>query len=224
MELNFCCPICSAKSYSRIKTQYVTNVFGGSGSHGYISYYVCDGCSAMFYDPIMFSKKVKPKKEKSVEVEEETPEVSKEYIQNAIENDMLTIYTDGSFRGTTKQSGWGFIVYDSQNVNIHSESGSDIYEGGEIHWNIGAECTAAIKAMEWANTVGLKEATICYDYEGVGKWINGEWQPGKTFTKWYLKKFNELAADMKISLRWVKGHAKDAKNNAVDKIAGIASK
>lgn len=139
------------------------------------------------------------------------------------------IYTDGSYSDVDGLAHGG-IVYINENNECYNEIHiySERPEFTSMR-NVGGEVLAA-----WAGITsiqnGVKELPpdttidieLYYDYEGVGKWITGEWQAKKVATAWYKKSVNELLGLIpKHSFYpvWVKGHDGDYYNSIADKVA-----
>ena len=56
--------------------------------------------------------------------------------------------------------------------------------------NVAGELAGVISALNWAKDNDITEVIIFYDYEGIEKWITGEWKTKKENTILY-KKFIE---------------------------------
>ena len=50
----FCCPICGGREYEEVTE---SNGIISPGGHSWTDYYFCSGFTAMFKDPILFTKK-----------------------------------------------------------------------------------------------------------------------------------------------------------------------
>ncbi|MCK4386811.1 MAG: hypothetical protein KAV41_01850 [Candidatus Pacebacteria bacterium] len=53
-KIKFCCPICEGTEYEEVEK---SNGIIGPGGHVWADYYFCAGCTAMFKDPVLFTKK-----------------------------------------------------------------------------------------------------------------------------------------------------------------------
>jgi ribonuclease HI len=134
----------------------------------------------------------------------------------------IIIYTDGSF--TPKcigYSGWAFIVLDSNEEEIiHKDFGKIECESR----NIDGECYAVIKALEWITKNiedKYKTIKIFYDYEGIHKWISGEWKTNKKVSINYRSIVNEFIHQLyPTNIEWikVKSHSNNKWNDEVDKL------
>lgn len=141
---------------------------------------------------------------------------------------MLTrveIATDGACKGNPGPGGWGAL--------IRSGTTEKELAGGEsLTTNNRMELTAAIRALEALTrpcAVTLSTDSR-YVMDGLTKWIHG-WQrngwrtadrkPVKNAELWQA--LLAAAKPHRIDWRWVKGHAGNADNERVDKLASGAA-
>ena len=130
---------------------------------------------------------------------------------------MFTAYTDGSYKKDSKGEygvGWGFVLLKG-GVIIHEECGRcDEYVSMR---NVVGECRAVIELLGYCEELGVKELNICHDYEGVAKWITGEWKAKNEMTQRYRKFV--LESPIEIDFTWVRGHSDNPWNDYADKLA-----
>jgi len=138
------------------------------------------------------------------------------------------IYTDGSHIKKSNYIGYGACFENPEN-RIYIISGKFSIKTFELRYhqkvsNPTAEMIAVLMAIK--SLLGLKNhfITIYSDYNGVQKWINGEWK----ITKPYIQDItNEIHRLMKIhkknnvnfDYKWIKGHSNDKMNDIADTLA-----
>lgn len=130
----------------------------------------------------------------------------------------VEIYTDGSWKPVTKDvSGYGFVVVRNE-VEIGHGYGQASAESRQVL----GELSAVMRACIYAIQNGYKDITIVYDYEGVEKWLNGEWKCKKDTTKGY-KEFMEskVFPNLNITLKWTKSHNNNKWNDRADELANL---
>lgn len=143
-------------------------------------------------------------------------------------------YTDGSFGddGLTH----GGVVFADDNGTVTSAvhirtSKSDFVSMRNVGGEVLAAWTAiliAVNSVKKYNEESMDsyELNLVYDYEGVGKWLNGSWRAKKKATMWYVRTVRELlesVPNLKIKLTWVRGHATTRLNNIADAVADYVS-
>lgn len=138
-------------------------------------------------------------------------------LQGNNKKETLYIYTDGSY--INKQCGYGVAI-------IRPESIVRLYGPCENFLdsrNVAGECTAAIKALEWAMLNGYSDLKIYHDFNGIGEWISDSCQSNKPLQKWYKESIQKFLDNMKVEFIHVKAHNGDQWNNYVDKLAKMGA-
>lgn len=145
---------------------------------------------------------------------------------------IFNVYTDGSF-GDDGATHGGIVFVKSGNSEVSSvvHVQTKIREFVAMR-NVGGEILAAWSAIyAVANTiknnnetVGLEtyQLNLTYDYEGVGKWLTGQWNCKKHATQWYrdsLKAILSTVPNLKLNLIWVRGHMGNQFNEVADRVA-----
>lgn len=135
---------------------------------------------------------------------------------------MIHIYTDGSFNQDTQTCGWGYVIVDDDQ-RFAIKRGYGAWKKWSNSRNVTGECVAVIKALEAFDNIGLinQHIVIHHDYEGVAKWITGEWETKIDLTKWYLNRFmNEVdVSNLYYQFEKVKAHSGDRWNDEADLLA-----
>lgn len=136
----------------------------------------------------------------------------------------VTIYTDGACRGNPGPGGWGALLM----AGPHQRELSG-YEA--MTTNNRMELMAALEALRALKNPS--KVTLWTDSEylrkGMTEWLAGWKQRGwKTAAKQPVKNadlwqaLDHVASQHDINWRWVKGHAGDPGNEAVDRLANLA--
>ena len=146
-------------------------------------------------------------------------------------SEALRIYTDGSYSATRPNITYGAYVcpaYTGISEVVSTTNNLFIQSN-----NVGGEILAAMRAIEFAVNVAQNidtdqriETIIYHDYEGISKWVTGEWQAKKTLTqfyKWFATNMQALVIDkMKFTFIHVNGHSGNSGNEAADGLAANA--
>lgn len=133
----------------------------------------------------------------------------------------MHIYVDGSYNADTKNYGYGVYMYkgDGKDPQIFTGSAPCKANGR----NVEGEIQAARVGLWNAKLMGVKEAVVYHDYDGVGAWADGAWRANKDYTRDYSSFVNNLREmGMSIKFKHVDGHTGDKGNEYVDKLAKIA--
>lgn len=124
-------------------------------------------------------------------------------------------YIDGSYK--ENKAAWAFAIISQDDTIIYEEVGLvEDQEAVEKIWNVAAEITAAMRAIQWA-VDNLKKIDIVTDYQGIVGWS----QNWKTKNIWsanyadFVKKHKAYIND----IIYVRGHTNNKWNIYVDKLA-----
>ena len=135
----------------------------------------------------------------------------------------LTIYTDGSSRGNPGRGGYGTIL-------IWKGHRKELSAGYRLTTNNRMELMSVIAALEALNRQSL-DIVIYSDSQYVVKaweegwlknWIRTDFKGGKKNRDLWTR-FNTLAARHRIRFVWVKGHHTNPYNNRCDELATEAA-
>ncbi|WP_277296805.1 viroplasmin family protein [Succinatimonas hippei] len=147
-----------------------------------------------------------------------------EKIANDLNNGYAVAFTDGSFDKERKKYSYGVvIVTDPNNLHEYELSGNGSNEKFIDTANIIGEIFGVINAMDWAISHEFSKLKIYHDYEGVSKWLRGEWQANSSASKMYCslyeKKFKNI---LNVEFEKVKGHSNNKYNDHADRLAASA--
>jgi ribonuclease HI len=135
----------------------------------------------------------------------------------------LTIYTDGSSRGNPGRGGYGSIL-------IWKGHRKELSAGYRLTTNNRMELMSVIAALEALNRESL-DIVIYSDSQYVVKaweegwlknWIRTDFKGGKKNRDLWTR-FHQLAARHRIRFVWVKGHHTNPYNNRCDELATAAA-
>lgn len=155
-------------------------------------------------------------------------------------HDALNIYTDGSSYSKPRRGGVGmlFVFYDDSGKEVQIERNLEGYTGAT---NNQMELQAVILALKEVPSIPLSNRVsrivvitdsryVTDNFKrAVWNWSKNEWRnqhgaPVANAVQWkdLIKTVRQLG--MRVDFRWVKGHAKNAYNRQVDKLAKSSAK
>ena len=141
-----------------------------------------------------------------------------------MDNNNVTIYTDGGCRGNPGPGGWGAVL-------IYGGSEKDLYGYDKETTNNRMELMAAIQALEVLKRPCKIDLTTDSQYvrQGIMTWLEGWKARGwKTASKKPVKnkdlwqRLDEASQKHDIAWHWVKGHTGHAGNERADDLANRA--
>lgn len=126
-------------------------------------------------------------------------------------------YVDGTFYDG--RWGGGYAVFDPQGNLIYQDCGIGVNDPQlNAMRNISGEMSAAMHAALWIDT-NVGRGVIVHDYTGLSKWVTGEWNTSKPYTKLYAEYMLPFYTLGIISFEWVKGHTNVVGNEIADRLA-----
>lgn len=130
----------------------------------------------------------------------------------------LLAYVDGSYDNSLKKYAFGcvFILPDGR---IFAEYGNGDNEQSLQHRNVTGEMLGAMYAVKTAMLSGFSRIELCYDYEGIEKWVTGAWRSKTQLTKKYAAAMREWGKTIGISFRKVAAHTNVYYNELADQTA-----
>lgn len=130
----------------------------------------------------------------------------------------LLAYVDGSYDDSLKKYAFGcvFLLPDGR---IYTEYGSGDNEQSLRHRNVTGEMLGAMYAVKTAMRNGFPHVEIRYDYQGIEKWVTGEWRSKTELTRKYAEAMREWRKNITFSFQKVAAHANVYYNELADKMA-----
>ena len=138
-----------------------------------------------------------------------------------------TVYVDGSYSTINNKGVYGggivLLLEGVPHPLFHTCNGDDT-NIARLR-NVAGELLATISAVGILKSLPqYTELEICYDYEGIEKWVTGEWQAKKAFTIAYKKAMLEAQQNLKMTFKKIAAHTGDEYNEKADKSAKEAVK
>ncbi len=124
------------------------------------------------------------------------------------------IYVDGSY--IDGKTGYGAVILKGGKV-IEELSGLVSPEEAGGSRQVAGELKATVESVKWCRRKGLKNVAIHYDYEGIEKWVSGQWKARQPLTKGYAK----FIRGSTLCIQWhnVKSHTGNVWNERADALA-----
>lgn len=137
-------------------------------------------------------------------------------------NGYVVAFCDGSFDKVANRYSFGVLLIDlnGKETSVCGHGANDKYLATH---NIIGEIFGVINALDWAVSNGFEKIKIYHDYEGLSKWVSGEWsansEVAKMFTAIYRNKFEGV---VDVVFEHVKGHSNNKYNDQADELAKSA--
>ena len=130
----------------------------------------------------------------------------------------LLAYVDGSYDDSLKKYAFGcvFILSDGR---VYTEYGNGDNAQSLQHRNVTGEMLGAMYAVQFARLNGFSRLEICYDYQGIEKWVTGEWRTKTELTAKYAGSMREWSKSVEIRFTKVAAHTNVCYNELADKMA-----
>ena len=134
------------------------------------------------------------------------------------DTDELVAYVDGSYEDSIKRYAFGcvFLVPDGR---IFLQYGSGSNEQSLQHRNVTGEMLGAMYAVRAAILGGYRRIQICYDYEGIEKWVTGVWRAKQELTAKYAESMRKWGQSIQIRFTKVPAHSNVTYNELADRTA-----
>jgi len=124
------------------------------------------------------------------------------------------VYADGSCLG--ESTGYGAVILKDNRV-LRELCGP--VSPGKVSGTrqVAGEIEGVKSSLAWCASDGAGEVTVHYDYEGLKKWVTGEWRAKMPLTREY----REFVRSLGLKLTWVKveAHTGDRWNERADRLA-----
>lgn len=135
----------------------------------------------------------------------------------------LIVYVDGSYDDTLKKYSFGCIFL-TPSGDIIKESGNGDNPASLAIRNVAGEMLGAMFAVKWALANGYSEIEIRYDYEGIEKWVSGEWRAKNELAVKYAESMRKWQDSIRILFSKVAAHSNNKYNDMADELAKAALK
>lgn len=130
----------------------------------------------------------------------------------------LLAYVDGSYNDAIKKYAFGcvFILPDGR---IYTEYGNGDNPQSLQQRNVAGEMLGAMYAVRTAMVNGYSHIEIRYDYEGIEKWVTGEWRSKTELTQKYARSMRGWMQGIQITFTKVPAHSNVKYNEVADQTA-----
>ena len=155
---------------------------------------------------------------KSFKTNDEALEFMNKNKKQETKLDGLIAYVDGSYDRRTKRAGFGAVIILNGEV-IHEASKETKVNEADNLWNVSAEISGVLYAVEYAVKHNYSKIHVHYDYMGLEKWATNEWRANKETTKAYQEKIQKLMQQIEVDFIKVKAHTGDYYNERADDLA-----
>lgn len=139
--------------------------------------------------------------------------------------DTHEIYIDGSYNPNNQLYGSGVAHYYNGELIAWKNFCGDNEDVAKLR-NVSGELRAAMFALKYIAEHKLTYNAIYYDYEGIAKWLNGEWKCKNPYTQMYKEFATNILKDMveqnpntSLVFKKVSAHTGVEGNEFVDKLA-----
>ncbi len=130
----------------------------------------------------------------------------------------LLAYVDGSYDDSLKKYAFG-CVFILEDGTIYTECGNGDTPQSLQHRNVTGEMLGAMYAVKTAMLNGFSSLEICYDYQGLEKWVTGEWRTKTELTSKYAAAMREWSRNITLIFTKVAAHTNVKFNELADKTA-----
>lgn len=130
----------------------------------------------------------------------------------------LLAYVDGSYEDSLKRYAFGcvFLLPDGR---IYTQRGGGDNPQSLRHRNVTGEMLGAMYAVKTAMYNGFGAVELRYDYQGIEKWVTGEWRSRTELTQKYASSMREWGKSIRISFTKVAAHSNVRYNELADRTA-----
>ena len=132
--------------------------------------------------------------------------------------DTLLAYVDGSYDNSLPRYAFGcvFILPDGR---IYTEYGNGDNPDSLKLRNVTGEMLGAMFAVRFAMKNGFKKLEIRYDYQGIERWVTGEWKSKTELTRKYAEAMRGWSRAVEIHFTKVAAHTNVEFNELADQLA-----
>ena len=136
------------------------------------------------------------------------------------EKDEVFAFVDGSFNKKTFEYAYGIVLIDTNNEKL-TFSGKDNKPEVVNMRNVAGELKGAMFITHYVvkNMPKIKRIRIFHDYEGIAKWVTGDWSANLEYTQKYRDFMHSMKNKIEISFEKVTAHTGVTYNEEADKLA-----
>lgn len=137
--------------------------------------------------------------------------------------DCIHVYVDGSYNLQSEKFSYGLVAV-RNDVIEYMENGEAEDNSQKQLRQIAGELMGAIKAVEYAKSIGERKLVIFHDYEGIYHHAIGTWERKDSSSKEYYDKINSYINKDNMEIIFVKtdSHSGDIYNEITDSYAKTA--
>ncbi|WP_294377595.1 ribonuclease H family protein [uncultured Clostridium sp.] len=143
----------------------------------------------------------------------------KKMLKKSDENypkDCLHAYVDGSYNISDERFAYGLVCV-KDNIVVYIENGAEKDTSEKNIRQIAGELKGAVRAVEYAISIGEKKVVIFHDYEGIAHHATGAWARNeKSSIKYHNKMQDLMNKGIEVIFVKVDSHTGDLFNELVD--------
>lgn len=129
----------------------------------------------------------------------------------------LVVYVDGSYDHSLQKYAFGCVFLLQDEIRLAFGNGNQ--PESLKSRNVTGEMLGAMYAVKTAMVNGYKEVELYYDYEGIEKWVTGEWKSKTILTGKYAESMRNWGKSIGIYFTKVVAHTNIRYNELADKTA-----
>lgn len=126
-------------------------------------------------------------------------------------------YIDGSYDAKTGNYSFGGVLL-VEGKELHFKKAYPADEFSKHH-NVAGEIKGAGYVLNYCYKNQIYDITLCYDYMGIEKWYNLEWQAKSDIAKLYVEFVKNIKCKMNVKFVKIKSHTGEKYNELADKLA-----
>lgn len=141
-----------------------------------------------------------------------------EKVASVVPGQGWEIYVDGSYSPeVSNYSGGAVVLKDGKIVTEISILGED--KNFVEDRNIAGEALGMITALNYVLAHQANAVVAYYDYQGLGAWADGSWEPDSPVALDYVAKLHDIQKELDITFVKVEAHTGVLYNELADKLA-----
>lgn len=135
-----------------------------------------------------------------------------------LQADTLLAYVDGSYNHSLQKYAFGCVFLPADG-RIYTAFGNGDNPDSLQHRNVTGEMLGAMYAVKTAIFNGYSGIEIRYDYQGIEKWVTGEWRSKTELTQKYAAAMRNWSRQIAITFTKVAAHTNVTYNELADQMA-----